>query len=289
MADDVTDGRIRRRPIRTPTSFVALGDSFTEGMDDKGLNDTYVGWADRLAMQLARRGDVGQFRYANLAIRGKRAAEVLAEQVPVAVELQPSLVSYAAGVNDAMRPVFDLDHVVDAEEQAVRTLRESGAEVLLFCFGDPGRRSSVVGRLSDRIRAMNTQTRRIALDYDCVVADFWGERLFDDARLWSADRLHLSPLGHSRVASGVAEAVGIGDGSWRAPLPPAEKSPWVKRRKDDIEWLRRHFGPWIARRVRQQRSGEGLDPKLPSLATVAAGIPWWVDSCTEPDSPVGRP
>lgn len=30
-------------------SFVALGDSFTEGMDDPAPNGTYLGWADRLA------------------------------------------------------------------------------------------------------------------------------------------------------------------------------------------------------------------------------------------------
>ncbi|MCB0914241.1 MAG: SGNH/GDSL hydrolase family protein [Actinobacteria bacterium] len=289
MEDTSTASDFRRPAAPLPTSFVALGDSFTEGMDDEGLGGTYVGWADRLAMLVARSGAPSGFGYANLAIRGKRAAEVLEEQVPVAAALRPDLVSYAAGVNDAMRPVFDLDHVVACEEAAVQQLREAGAQVLLFCFGDPGRRSAVVGRLSERIRAMNSHTRRIALDYDCFVADFWGERLFDDPRLWSPDRLHLSPLGHTRVAAGVAEALGWGDSDWREPLPTAPPTPWTARRRSDIDWLRHHFGPWVVRRIRQQSSGAGIEPKLPELAPVTSGIPWWSDSSDQPEAALARP
>ena len=54
--------------------YVALGDSFTEGVGDpdptrpNGLR----GWADRVAEVLATRGD--GFGYANLAIRPRIAA-----------------------------------------------------------------------------------------------------------------------------------------------------------------------------------------------------------------------
>src|SRR5258707_13200217 len=50
-------------------SFVALGDSFTEGMNDPAPGGGYRGWADRLAEVLAARDQA--FRYANLAVRGK--------------------------------------------------------------------------------------------------------------------------------------------------------------------------------------------------------------------------
>ena len=56
-------------------SFVALGDSFTEGMDDPAPNGTYVGWADRLAGMISTRQE--GFRYANLAIRGKTLQEIV--------------------------------------------------------------------------------------------------------------------------------------------------------------------------------------------------------------------
>src|SRR4051794_18266699 len=79
-------------------SYVALGDSFTEGMDDP-YDDSrgYRGWADLVAGRLA----VGapEFRYANLAVRGRLFDRVVSEQVPAALAMKPALVSFAAGGN----------------------------------------------------------------------------------------------------------------------------------------------------------------------------------------------
>jgi lysophospholipase L1-like esterase len=265
---DSGGGDVHGRRVR-PASFMALGDSFTEGMDDPYPDGSYRGWADLLAQRLAALPGP-EFHYANLAVRGRKVDEVLDEQLPVALATRPELVSFAAGINDAMRPSFDLDHVVAAQDHAVRSLREARCEVLLICYGDPSRRSAVVGRLSERIRSVNVHTRQLARDTDCKVMDFWGEPLFDDPRCWSSDRLHLSELGHSRVAHAAAEALGLGDGRWRAPLPPAQPQPWVSRRRDDLDWAITHFGPWLARRVRGQSSGEGIEPKRPTLAPLSA-------------------
>ena len=62
-------------------SYVALGDSFTEGLDDlTAAEGGYRGWADRFAERLA---DLQPgLRYANLAVRGKVLREVADEQVP---------------------------------------------------------------------------------------------------------------------------------------------------------------------------------------------------------------
>ena len=49
--------------------------------------------ADRLAHALA--ADDPLLRYANLAIRGRRVAQIVQEQVPKARELTPDLVSFA--------------------------------------------------------------------------------------------------------------------------------------------------------------------------------------------------
>ena len=54
-------------------SFVAIGDSFTEGLDDPHPDPAlgYRGWTDLVAQRLAaRRPD---FRHANLALRGRLA------------------------------------------------------------------------------------------------------------------------------------------------------------------------------------------------------------------------
>src|SRR5882757_3072610 len=69
------------------SSYVAVGDSFTEGMNDRLPDGTFRGWADRLAGMLA--AGQPEFQYANLAVRGKMLAEIVDEQVPVALEAQP--------------------------------------------------------------------------------------------------------------------------------------------------------------------------------------------------------
>jgi lysophospholipase L1-like esterase len=77
-------------------TFVALGDSFTEGLDDPRPDQAgYLGWADRFAQLLAAQQP--GLRYANLAIRGKVLAQVADEQVPQAIAMAPDLVSLAAG------------------------------------------------------------------------------------------------------------------------------------------------------------------------------------------------
>jgi len=82
-------------------AFVAIGDSFTEGLEDPDPGGGFRGWADRVAGVLSAQRP--GFRYANLAIRGKLLGEVVAEQLPRAVELAPDLVSLAAGGNDILR------------------------------------------------------------------------------------------------------------------------------------------------------------------------------------------
>lgn len=83
-------------------SYVAIGDSFTEGMDDLYPDGRHFrGWADlvagRLAEEAAGRGE--SFGYANLAIRGRLFEGVVDEQVPEALRMQPDLISFAAGGN----------------------------------------------------------------------------------------------------------------------------------------------------------------------------------------------
>ncbi|MDI1288581.1 MAG: SGNH/GDSL hydrolase family protein, partial [bacterium] len=163
--------------------FAALGDSFTEGLGDSERPDgRHRGWADLVATQLATRaradGDDG-IEYANLAIRGRLTRQVIAEQVPAAVDLRPDLTSLAVGVNDTLRRRFDLNASATALESGVRRLRESGSDVLVFSFGDPGRRSTVMGSVRDRIRAYNSAVEAIADLYDCYLVRYWDVAVFD--------------------------------------------------------------------------------------------------------------
>lgn len=249
-------------------SFVALGDSFTEGLvDDIGPDGRYVGWADRVALELAQR--VPEFRYANLAVRGRLTQQVTDEQVPLALEMRPDLVSLAAGVNDALRRNFDLHRTATAVDNGVRSLRAGGADVLLYAFGDPGRRSLLMGRIRGRLADYNSAMRAIAVNYDCYLVNFWGVAAFDQDEYWDADRLHLSPLGHGLAAQCALQALGVGDARWRTPAPIEPAGP-LTRAVGHTRWAKGHLAPWLARRLRGQSSGDGIVAKRPDLVRLAA-------------------
>jgi lysophospholipase L1-like esterase len=89
------DGMDERDRERAIGSFVALGDSFTEGLNDPGPDGGFLGWADRVAAALAQQ--LPGFRYANLAVRGKLLGQVVDGQVPRAAEMAPGL----RGIADA--------------------------------------------------------------------------------------------------------------------------------------------------------------------------------------------
>ena len=248
------------------TRFVALGDSFTEGLNDELRSDgRHRGWADRVASGLLARQTIDALEYANLAVRGRLMREVRNEQVPAAIALEPDLVSFGAGVNDALRRNFDLDTVATDLEDGIRELRTTGTSVLVFAFGDPSRRSRALGRIADRMAGLRSATLAIAAKYGCIVVDFWGVATYDDERLWSADRLHLSALGHRVTSEAVLSALGLGDERWREPISAPPRVDFVQRRLHDVGWFAGHATPWLARRARGISSGAGIEPKDPRL------------------------
>jgi lysophospholipase L1-like esterase len=252
--------------------YVALGDSFTEGlMDDPRPDGRHLGWADRLAEELGRRAPGGEgIEYANLAVRGRLIAQVVTEQVPAALALAPDLVSLAVGVNDTLRPHFDVNAAATALESGVRDLRASGADVLLFAFGDPTRRSRAMGIVRDRIRAYNSAVRAIAAHYDCRLVDFWQVAAFDDPALWDEDWLHLSPEGHQLVVACALEALALGDDAWRTPGVVGPPAPLPGRAAANARWVHRHLLPWVARRLRGETSGDSVRPKDPEYVRVGS-------------------
>jgi lysophospholipase L1-like esterase len=277
-------------------TFVAIGDSFTEGLEDQAPGGGFRGWADMVAAALAAQRP--GFRYANLAIRGKLLGEVVAEQVPSAVELAPDLVSLAAGGNDILCG-SDVDTLAADFEPAVAKLQAAGCRVLIFTGFDP-RMFPVIRLLRGRIAAYNMHLRGIADDYGCDLVDLWSMRALKDPRAWSPDRLHLTTQGHQQVAHRACDLLGIPlPADWPAPPPPAAprsaappgpfaalpppapdrspwlspsrltsprlSSPWLAARRQDARWIREYAGPWLRRRVTGASSGDNIPPKRPDL------------------------
>ena len=249
-------------------SFVALGDSFTEGLSDAlDSNGRHIGWADRTAHGIANAQSI-PISYANLAVRGKLIGHVAREQIPEALALAPDLVSLAAGVNDTLRRHFDLNSVASALEESVKNLRQANIDVMLFAFGNPLRRSGLMSLVADRMASYRSATLAIAKEYDCFVVDFWNVAAFDDDSEWDADRLHLNPSGHQRASEAALHALGLGDDSWRTPGSQTPPQSLPTRIVSNASWLSAHLTPWVARRIRGTSSGDGITPKLPDYQVI---------------------
>ncbi|TWH72008.1 lysophospholipase L1-like esterase [Modestobacter roseus] len=253
---------------RTWQRYIALGDSFTEGLSDPdpGTADAFVGWADRLAAHLADAAPGGDVEYANLAVRGRLLAQVLDEQVPVALAAEPDLVSLVAGGNDLLRPGVDPDRLAADLERAVVAFRDAGADVLLATGVDP-RQTPIIRRTRGRVAVFNAHLWSIAARHGAVVLDQWGAAWLQDARMWDpGDRIHLTAEGHRRTALAAAAALGVpvaDDVDWRTPLDPAPPKAVREVAAQELAWVRGFVLPWIGRRLTGRSSGDGRAAKRP--------------------------
>lgn len=243
------------------SSFMALGDSFTEGLNDTTSDGAMIGWADRFAALLARQN--GGVRYANLAIRGRLLDQIVEEQLPAALEQKPDVVGFSAGGNDILRPGANPDAVAARYEAAVVRLRAAGSRVLVFTGMDFGG-TPVLRLVRGKVATYNEHLRAIAERNGCDVVDLWGLTPLSDRRAYSPDRLHLSAAGHERVARLVASVLGVEAGD---PFEPIDAPHFAATaaRGEDVQWAREHFLPWVGRRIRHQSSGDGIVAKRPRL------------------------
>ncbi|UNK69323.1 SGNH/GDSL hydrolase family protein [Microbacterium sp. H1-D42] len=247
--------------------FVAVGDSFTEGIGDPDptLPGSHRGWADRVAEVLAR--DVDDFAYANLAVRGKLIGQIAAEQIQPAVDLKPDLISICAGGNDVIRPGTDPDAIAVQLEDAVTRLSSTGAAVVLFTGIDTGF-TPVFRAFRGKVAIYNENVRTIADRHDCIVADQWALKTIQDTRFFADDRLHLNPLGHHEVARMVLRSLNVQNDLQAMQPEPLPVRTWREARAEDIGWAREHLVPWVLRRLRHQSSGDHIGAKRPDAVPV---------------------
>ncbi|WP_375384926.1 glycosyltransferase [uncultured Microbacterium sp.] len=245
--------------------YVALGDSVTEGLCDASRVPTgdYRGWADRLALLLAYARQGGErFRFANLAVRSRKIADVLREQIPAAITLGPDLVSVLIGANDLVRVGADPIALARQLEGGVRTLRAAGCDVLLVTPFLPRRMAARV-ILARKFSAFASELRRVAADTGAILLDVEALPALGGLDMWAQDRVHLQTVGHRFLAYRAAEVLGVPDaealGSLDAALhadvePPVAGLSWGV-------WLSHHALPWMMRRLAGRTAGDGLSAK----------------------------
>ncbi|MCP2326087.1 lysophospholipase L1-like esterase [Hamadaea flava] len=246
--------------------YVALGDSFTEGLDDPdpALRDVFRGWADLTASELARSST--EFQYANLAIRGRLYDAIVAEQVDPALAMSPDLVSFAAGGNDVLRRSCDPVTLMQRFDGTISKLRATGADVLVFRFANLVDRLPGAKLIGPRVRFLNEAVGDVAIRHGARLVDLWNDREFDNPAMWSVDRLHLAPRGHERVAAHVLTALDVKPPAewWESPAYPRKRS-WPIARAQDVRWAGTHLAPWVKRRLTGRSSGDNITAKRPTL------------------------
>ena len=245
--------------------FVALGDSFTEGIGDPLPDGGHRGWADRVAEQLAANRE--DFAYANLAIRGKLYQEIVDEQTDAAIALAPDLISLCAGGNDVIQR-GDPDAIAAGMDEVVGRLRaETGADVILWAGPDVGH-TPVLNLVRGRVAIMNENIRTVAKRHDCYLVDLWSQQQLAAEPMWAEDRLHFSPLGHHTIALEVLRTLDVAHTLEKHEVPEMPVKSWREARSEDLAWARQHLAPWVMRRIRGESSGDEITPKRPEATAV---------------------
>ncbi|MFI7680312.1 SGNH/GDSL hydrolase family protein [Actinophytocola sp. NPDC049390] len=249
--------------------YVAIGDSCAEGLDDPYPDGSgYRGWTDLVAGELARTSP--SLEYANLAVRGRRLDQILAEQVPLAVAQRPDLVTLFGGGNDVLQGRRQT--MARSLDEIVATVAEVAEAVVLFTLPDIARLPGL-RRIRPRVGQLNDLITETAAKYGTLLVDVRDDEFCDDERLYGDDRLHLGPLGHHRVAAHVLTTLDLPpDPAWLTPLPPAERDPLWRTAARHWTWLRHHVYPAVHGTVRNKligrQPGDGFVAKRPAPARV---------------------
>ena len=244
--------------------YVAIGDSFTEGVGDEQPDGSVRGWADLVAQGLA--DATGEpVEYANLAIRGRLLGPIIAEQLEPAIALGPTVLSFNGGGNDMLRPRTDLASIIAATEGALSRIQAAGIEPLLLAGANPtgGLPSggSVSKKGSELTRAAGASAARLGIRF----SNNWDDEELAGSQYWSLDRLHLAPVGHHRVAANVLRTLGYdAPADWVTTAAPLSR-PTVG---DQLRYTREHVLPWIGRRLTGRSSGDGRSAKYARFVTV---------------------
>ncbi|MFZ3556064.1 SGNH/GDSL hydrolase family protein [Streptomyces sp. BH055] len=267
--------------------FAALGDSLTEGVGDP-VGGGWRGWAALLAEGLAPAEVPVAFR--NFAAGGAQTSDVLARQVPRALEFAPDIASVVVGVNDTLRAGFDVQDVAARLDAAYGALAGRGALLLTACLPDPGSLLGLPGALARplarRQRAVNSVVHALSERHGAAHLHAAGADWVADRSLWSADRLHPGERGHRRFAARF-HAVLAATGEARGPAPDVEPERPGPTRAAGLWWLATAGTGWVARRcadllpqllalaadeVRHDLRGTGSRLDLRASAGVAAAL-----------------
>jgi lysophospholipase L1-like esterase len=215
--------------------MVALGDSFTEGLDDLRPDGRHRGWADLVAADL---------------------------------------VTLSGGGNDIIGFRCDLPALSQMLHEVLAQLAGTGATVVVFTGFDPRGRLPFGRMLAARAASYNEALMSSASQVGAQVVDLWHLAALYRDDMWAPDRLHLSSCGHAVVAAAVLVELDVTTHDQvsvaAAEAAEAARRRWVSARREDATWVRSYFAPWVARQVRGRSAGDLVEPKRAELITLLA-------------------
>ena len=247
-------------------SYVALGDSLSEGLGDFGFAESRVhsGWADRLAMLLAREAKKHNhdFHYANMAIRGAKIADIMGIQLERTLAEKPDLVTVMAGQNDLLSSTENMPKLERQFREGIQKLKDAGCTVIVSNTINPIH-LMVFRPLARLATVMTEMIERVAKELDVPVHDVHRIESLADVAYWAEDMVHFSGPGHIKVANEAAALLKL---SYRlSELDDIEIAPPARGVLGTSRWVAVHVLPFFWRRIRRVSSGDGLEPKLPTL------------------------
>ena len=182
----------------TRNRYVALGDSITEGygMDPvEGFES--APWVELVARAL-------NVEHHNLGRRNLRAGQILQTQLPLAVALEPDLVSIAAGANDVLFAGLSRDEVEAELEPLYAAFEGSGATVFTFTYMNLPASGllppAMADRMGERMGWLHEAVRALADRYGALVIDLVDDPESRRPEYFSSDLMHANALGHAFVA-----------------------------------------------------------------------------------------
>ena len=243
-------------------SYVAIGDSLTEGLGDFDFEVSRFGcgWADRLAELMARSAHAAgeNFKFANLALRGSSMLQVLTAQLEDAIRLKPDVVTIMAGANDFMRSKRAHPELRALLRGAIERLHNQGTHVVVANTVNPNH-LRLFRPLAFKAREMSELIEGVAAEYEAPVLNVFAIKDFRNLQLWCSDLVHFSGHGHIKIANRAALLLSIDHGFEEADL----KDMAIPNQSlgEKFSWLVRDAIPYVIRRIKRTSSGDGMEPK----------------------------
>lgn len=161
-----------------------------------------------------------------------------------------------------MRPKVSVESVAEKLASAAEKAMAAGIHVLLLSGGNPTNHIPLGARIEIRGEELAAAVRaRVPKSENVTFVDNWSDAELTHLRYWSVDKLHLNALGHRRVAGNILTALGVPVPDWGEDVPELQ-------RPGTLAYWRGYVIPWIGRRLTGRSSGDGREPKRPTLMPV---------------------